>query len=87
MMALKHLPVVVVTVVSNTAPLLTVVFGSVLLGEKITKIEVLCLCVAFSGVYVLLTSGKKEETQSSPESNIEITYLLMLLGIPILVAL
>lgn len=87
MMALKHLPVVVVTVVGNTAPLLTVIFGGVFLGEKITKIEVMCLCIAFSGVYVLLTSDKNEKTESSKETNIEITYLLMLLGIPILVAL
>lgn len=60
MMALKNLPVVVVTVVGNTAPLFTVVFGALMLGEKITKVELSCLCVAFTGVYILLTSGKKE---------------------------
>jgi drug/metabolite transporter (DMT)-like permease len=54
--AIKHLPIVLVALFQNTIPLFTSLFGFLILKEKITKSEILCLFLAFFGVYILITN-------------------------------
>ena len=70
-------------------PLFTSLFGFLILGEKITTSEILCLILAFYGVYTLLYSGS-EALENYPadeaESNITMWPLLMALLGPMLMA-
>lgn len=54
--AIKHLPIIIVALFQNTIPLFTSLFGFLILRESITVTEVLCLFLAFFGVYVLISS-------------------------------
>lgn len=83
--SLKNLPLLITTIVSNTAPLMTVLFGAVLLGERITKQEMGCLLLAFLGIYMLFS--EKSATKSTEDSSINVFYLLILLMVPIMVGL
>lgn len=85
--AIKHLPIVLVALFQNTIPLFTSLFGFIILKEKMTKSEILCLFLAFFGVYVLITNQQNEK-QSLPdkESNIEVWPLLMCVLGPMLMA-
>lgn len=55
--AIKHLPLVLVALFTNTMPLFCSLLGFLILGERITKIETICLIIAFIGIYVLLYYG------------------------------
>jgi len=55
--AIKHLPLVLVALFTNTLPLFCSLLGFLILGEKITKAEIICLLIAFYGIYVLLYYG------------------------------
>lgn len=55
--AIKYLPIVLVSLFSNTLPLFCSLLGFLILGERISKMEVFCLVLAFFGIYVLLYSG------------------------------
>jgi drug/metabolite transporter (DMT)-like permease len=59
--ALKHLPLVLVALITNTLPLFTSLLGFLILGERITFVEVGCLLLAFYGVYLLVNSSYGEE--------------------------
>lgn len=63
------MPILIVTLIMNTAPLFTAVLGFAFLGEKISRVEVACLIMAFGGVYTLLSSGKEDEGHSETKSS------------------
>ena len=63
---------------------MTVLLGSVMLGERITKYELGCLLLAFSGVYILFS--EKTSSKSNTNDNIDTFYLLILFLVPIMVA-
>lgn len=84
--AIKNLPIVLVALFQNTMPLFTSLFGFLILGEKITKSEILCLILAFYGVYTLLYSGTQASEDSEKKSNIQVWPLLMALLGPMLMA-
>lgn len=56
--AIKFLPIVLVALFTNTLPLFCSLLGCLILGERITKSEVVCLILAFFGIYVLLYNGR-----------------------------
>lgn len=55
--AIKHLPLVLVALITNTLPLFTSFLGFLILGERITFVEFGCLVLAFYGVYLLINSS------------------------------
>jgi len=57
MYSIKYLPVGIVSLIANTAPLFIAIFGYLMLRERITILETFCLMLAFSGVLVLVLSG------------------------------
>ena len=68
-------------------PLFTSLLGFIILGEKISKSEILCLFIAFYGVYVLLYSGEQNDDKREVKSNISAGPLLMCIMGPFLMAL
>ena len=52
--AIKALPLIIVNLVTNTMPLITVVLGHFVLHESISRLEKISLFVAFAGVTTLL---------------------------------
>lgn len=64
--AIKHVPIVMVALFVNTMPLFCSLLGFLILREKITKMEVVCLLIAFYGIYSLLYSSDraKDNNQS-----------------------
>lgn len=57
--AIKYLPIVLVSLFSNTLPLFCSLLGFLILGERISKTEIFCLVLAFFGIYVLLYTGSR----------------------------
>jgi drug/metabolite transporter (DMT)-like permease len=55
--AIKYLPIFIVSLVINLAPIFTSIMGFIFLKERITRIEVFALLLAFSGVYILVSSS------------------------------
>jgi drug/metabolite transporter (DMT)-like permease len=60
-----------------------VLLGGLILGERITKAEILCLCIAFLGVYILFSQQNFTKDSST---SIALIPFVMLLTIPIMVA-
>ena len=58
--AIKNLPIVLVALFQNMMPLFTSLLGFLILGERISKSEIMCLFLAFYGVYLLLYSGSQK---------------------------
>lgn len=65
--AIKHLPIVLVALIQNTIPIFTSLFGFLILGEKISRSEILCLILAFIGVYMLITSKNSEDNKTADQ--------------------
>lgn len=65
--AIKHVPIVMVALFVNTMPLFCSLLGFLILGEKITKMEVLCLLIAFYGIYSLLYSSDRVKQGNESE--------------------
>lgn len=55
--AIKNLPIFLVSLIMNTSPLFTGFLAYLFLKEKISKVEIFGLMLAFFGVYVLLSSS------------------------------
>jgi drug/metabolite transporter (DMT)-like permease len=53
-LALRRLPLLIVSLIYNTAPIFTALFGWLVLEEKISYIESISLFVCFVGVYFLV---------------------------------
>lgn len=58
--AIKHSPIVLVALFVNTMPLFTSLLGFIILRERITKMEVFCLLLAFYGIYSLLFNSDRK---------------------------
>lgn len=52
--AVKSVPIVIVSVITNTQPIFTAIFGYILLNERITRVETISLLTSFVGVYLLV---------------------------------
>jgi drug/metabolite transporter (DMT)-like permease len=59
----SFLPLVEVSLVINLIPLCTAVLGYIILKDKLTGFEVLCLLIAFTGVTVLIIGSQQAEGQ------------------------
>ena len=55
--AISKFPLVLVGIIENTVPIFTSLFGVILLREKLTILNVVCLVISFAGVIVLITGG------------------------------
>ncbi|CDW87883.1 membrane protein [Stylonychia lemnae] len=85
--AIKHLPIVLVALFVNTLPLFTSLLGFLILREKITKMEVFCLVLAFLGIYTLVSGSERlQNSEEDVKSNINSWSLLMLILAPIFMA-
>jgi drug/metabolite transporter (DMT)-like permease len=85
--AIKHLPIILVALFQNTIPLFTSFFGFLILRERITLYEVLCLFLAFFGVYVLISSKEQDPKDEGADSNIELWPLIMCIAGPMLMSI
>jgi drug/metabolite transporter (DMT)-like permease len=56
--AIKIFPLAVVSIIMNTSALLISLFAFFLLGETMKKAQLIFLCLALFGVYVLVTTKK-----------------------------
>lgn len=59
--AIKYLPIVLVSLFINTLPLFTSLLGFIILRERITKMEIFCLILAFYGIYSLIFSSDRSQ--------------------------
>ncbi len=59
--AIMHLPIFIVALIVNTAPLFVSIIAYLALGERLSLIEILCLILAFFGVVILIMSGNNYE--------------------------
>eukprot|EP00347_Sterkiella_histriomuscorum_P021051 403335450 len=86
--AIKHVPIVMVALFVNTMPLFCSLLGFLILGEKITKMEILCLLIAFYGIYSLLFSSDRasKNSENNVQSNITPWSLMFLILGPLLMA-
>jgi drug/metabolite transporter (DMT)-like permease len=90
--ALKSVPIVMVSVITNTQPIFTAIFAYIFLKEKITRVETIALLTSFLGVYILVTNnGNSNRRKSTPEDeklqNEFILGIVTLVCAPILMAL
>jgi len=85
--AIQNLPIFIVSLVINLAPIFTSILAFIFLKERISKTEVFALIFAFVGVYILISSSpQKEENQMDSNSNIKLVPLLLLVGASLLMA-
>ena len=96
--AIQSLPIFVVSLVINLAPIFTSILAFIFLKERISRGEVFALCLAFAGVYMLISASSKMQPQQPEEelsisngddivkSNITIIPLLMLVAATLLMA-
>ena len=52
----RFFPLTTISVVSNLCPVLTLIFGVILLNESAQKLDVMCVILSFTGV-TLMTVG------------------------------
>lgn len=99
--AIQSLPIFIVSLVINLAPIFTSILGFVFLSERISKSEVFALVLAFVGVYILISSPQEQnnseknssstidegdEESSSYVSNIKLLPLVLLICATLLMA-
>jgi drug/metabolite transporter (DMT)-like permease len=77
---------VLVALFANTLPLFCSLLGFLILGEKITKVEVICLVLAFYGIYVLLYYGDSAKDSGEKQTEYSIWPIFMLISGPFLMA-
>ena len=61
---IKYFPLVYVSIVANTAPLLIAFFAFLIYRERLTSLDIAVLLVSFLGVSVLITGSLEKETPS-----------------------
>ena len=61
--SVEALPLVEVSLVINLIPLCTAVLGYIILRDRLTYFEILCLLVAFTGVTIMIIGSQTEEAQ------------------------
>lgn len=66
--AIKYLPLVIVNLVCNTAPMITAFLSYLILKEQFTKMDIVALLVCFAGVILLITGADLESEQGLSES-------------------
>jgi drug/metabolite transporter (DMT)-like permease len=74
LIAERYVSAALATVVFRTSPLLMLIFIPILLRERLSKIQVAALLLAFIGIYVALTGGQLGIVFSNPD----LPVLLML---------
>lgn len=74
-----------VNIVANTQPLMTALFGCMMLGERISTPEVVGLLLAFTGIFIFFSDAASPKTGNG-RTNIDIKYFLVLLILPVSVA-
>jgi len=63
--AIKYLPIFIVSLVINLSPIFTSIMGFMFLKERITRTEVFALVLAFSGVYILVSSSANSNSNDT----------------------
>ena len=53
--AIKSLPLVLVSIFNNLVPLVTAILSFVILGERLSGFEKICAVLSFAGVAIMLT--------------------------------
>jgi len=62
--SLKHLPLVVVSLVTNLSPITIAILSYLVLKERLARIDVVILVVSFAGVIILILGSVKESRES-----------------------
>ncbi|CDW73109.1 membrane protein [Stylonychia lemnae] len=83
--ALRALPLVLVSLVMNTMPLFTAVFGYFMLSERLKILEKVCLVLSFVGVAIMIT-GKDSSSIENKQGYSTIAIIALCLN-PVLSSL
>jgi len=59
--SMKNMPMMLVITIKNLSPIITVIIAAMFLRERINLKEIVCLALAFSGIYVLVRQGSSKE--------------------------
>ena len=73
---IEYCPLVVASILFNTAPFWAAILAFCLLGEKLTKLQGIALLLSFSGIAIISISPKKAEKNEDEKNE----YYLMLIG-------
>jgi drug/metabolite transporter (DMT)-like permease len=81
---IKYFPLVYVSIVANTAPLLIAFFAFLIYRERLTSLDIGVLLVSFLGVAVLITGSLEKETPSEETMQTAsiVLPLILLIAIP-----
>eukprot|EP00347_Sterkiella_histriomuscorum_P015516 403356734 len=67
--AIQNLPIFIVSLVINLAPIFTSILAFIFLKERITRTEVFALILAFAGVYILVSSSQGNSPSQNNSAN------------------
>lgn len=85
--AVMTLPIFLVSLIVNTGPIFTSIMAVIFLKEQLKMIEVVFMVIAFSGVIVMVISGKERDDSTSGSWQLDLIPFLMLLLAPIMMAI
>lgn len=75
--SVSALPLVEVSLVINLIPLCTAVLGYIILKDRLTWFEVMCLMVAFTGVTVLVIGSQTDAAEETGSSSSIFSYIVV----------
>ena len=86
--AIRYLPLVEVSLITNTTPLVTALLAYFILGETLSLIEKLCLLISFGGVALLIIEKDYSSSDTTEEatSTAQLYALIMLIFVPFLIS-
>jgi drug/metabolite transporter (DMT)-like permease len=82
--AVQNLPLVLVSLIGNTQPIVTAFLGFLILKERITIVQVLCLGIAFYGVYTIVIA---EDEGVGANKEISFIPMLLLICVPVFLSI
>lgn len=78
----KYLPLTIISIVSNLAPIIVVVLAFLILKETIRKFDLLMLVLTLVGIFGVILTGDDENTgeRAEPEMPYFVLYILLMLN-------
>jgi len=65
--SIKDTPMMLVTTITNMSPIITVVMAAIFLRERISGKEIMCLVLAFTGIFILIQGGSSKNEDNTEE--------------------
>ena len=81
--AIQHLPLTLVSILNNTVPLCTAFLAFLILKERISAVQAICLFLAFYGVFQLIQASGEDDNPNEENRNVKLLPFLVLLCVPI----